>query len=154
MPLEPSGTQRHFRYIPTSVSKMNDTSSPSANGALSHAELRAPSPTPQPEITPEWMDDMTRRLSRETKRQIAQLENAAPVIGATREDAAVRAANVRTLDSLQRTLERLNRMEAERAARRAQKGNVNPQEARARIRARIIEIVEQYDRGSRADGDR
>ncbi|MBV9043887.1 MAG: hypothetical protein JO294_02070 [Alphaproteobacteria bacterium] len=97
---------------------------------------------------------MTRRLSRETKRQIAQLENAAPVIGATREDAAVRAANARTLDSLQRTLERLNRMEAERAARRAQKGNVNPQEARARIRARIIEIVEQYDRGSRADGDR
>ncbi|HXC56095.1 MAG TPA: hypothetical protein VNU97_12430 [Rhizomicrobium sp.] len=119
---------------------MNEPSSPLADGALSLAELRAHGVKPQ-DIDSNWMDDMVNRLFTELKRELAQLENAKPKVQHDRQDAAVRATNARTLDSLQRTLERLNRMEADRSARNATRGTINADEARARLEPRILEIV-------------
>jgi hypothetical protein len=111
---------------------MNETSSPLADGALSLAELRARGVTPH-DIDTAWMDDMINRLFVELKRELAQLENAKPG------NATERAQQSRTLDSLQRTLERLNRMKVQRAAHSDASGK--PAEARAKLEPRILKIV-------------
>ncbi len=129
---------------------MNQTSSPLADGALSLAELRARGVKPQ-DIDSDWMDQMANRLFVELKRELSQLENSKPRTEHDKADASVRALNARTLDSLQRTLERLNRMEAQRAARRAASGTLKPSEARARLRSRIVEIVARLEARSAPD---
>jgi hypothetical protein len=111
---------------------MNQTSSPLADGALSLAELRARGVTPH-DIDTAWMDDMINRLFVELKRELAQVESARPG------DATERAQNARTVDSLQRTLERLNRMKVQRAAH--SDTSQKPAEARARLEPRILGIV-------------
>ena len=131
---------------------MNATSSPLADGALSLDELRAHGVKPQ-DIDPKWMDDMTNRLLIELKRELSQLENAKPKTEFEKQDAATRALNARTLDSLQRTLERLNRMEAQRAASRAVKGQITPDEARKRLEPRILEIVARIRSEKDSEGD-
>ena len=131
---------------------MNATSSPLADGALSLGELRALGVKPQ-DIDSKWMDDMTNRLLVELKRELSQLENAKPKTEFEKQDAATRALNARTLDSLQRTLERLNRMEAQRAASRAVKGQITPDEARKRLEPRILEIVARIRSEKDSEGD-
>ena len=56
---------------------MNETSSPLADGALSLADLRALGVKPH-DIDSEWMDDMTKRIFTELKRELSQLENSKP----------------------------------------------------------------------------
>ena len=119
---------------------MNQTSSPLADGALSLAELRAQGVTPQ-DIDPEWMNQMTNRLFAELKRELSQLENSKPRAEYDQKDASVRALNARTLDSLQRTLERLTRMEAQRADRRSRYPEISAEEARDKLEPHILEIV-------------
>jgi hypothetical protein len=130
---------------------MNDLSSPLATGALSLAELRALGIKPQ-DINTDWMDEMAKRLFAELKRELSQLENAKPVTEFDKKDASTRALNARTLDSLQRTLERLNRMEADRSARAATKGTINATEARKRLEPRILEIVARIRSERTAEG--
>jgi hypothetical protein len=119
---------------------MNEPSSPLADGALSLVDLRSRGVTPT-DIDPIWMDDMTNRLFTELKRELSQLENSKPRIEHDKRDASVRALNARTLDSLQRTLERLTKMEAQRADRRAREGALSPDEARNKLEPHILEIV-------------
>ena len=111
---------------------MNKTSSPLADGALSLGELRALGVKPR-NIDTAWMDDMVDRLFVELKRELAQLENDKS------SDAKERAQNSRTLDSLQRTLERLNRMKVQRAAH--SDTSEKPAEVRARLKPRILGVV-------------
>jgi len=119
---------------------MNETSSPLADGALSLADLRALGVKPQ-DIDSEWMDDMTKRIFTELKRELSQLENSKPKTEHEKQDAATRALNARTLDSLQRTLERLNRMEAQRNARHSGTSKLKPADVRANIGRRVLEII-------------
>ena len=130
---------------------MNELSSPLADGALSLAELRAHGVKPQ-DIDSDWMDEMVNRLFSELKRELSQLENSKPKTAHEKQDATVRATNARTLDSLQRTLERLNRMEADRATRSAAKGSISGAEARKRLEPRILEIVARIQSRARDEG--
>jgi hypothetical protein len=122
---------------------MNETSSPLADGALSLAELRALGVKPH-EINTAWMDDMINRLFVELKRELAQLENAKP------DGANERAQNSRTLNSLQRTLERLNRMKVQRAAH--SDTSEKPAETRARLAPRILGVVARVSGGRDHEG--
>jgi hypothetical protein len=122
-----------------------------ADGPLTVAELRAEGIAPH-DIDNEWMDDMTKRLFKELKRELSQLENAKPTATNDKEDAAARALNARTLDSLQKTLERMNRMEAQRADRRARKGTVSPAEAREELEGEIIAIYGRITRRAPGEG--
>lgn len=91
--------------------------------------------TPE-DVTPEWMDLMVKRLLRELDRQLHQIEKS----GVT-SDANERAANARTLASLERALERLTRLEAERAARRETKVARSDDEARAALERRLDQLL-------------
>ena len=85
-------------------------------------QTRAPFSPAAADVTPEdidseWMNDMVKRLFRELKRQMCQLEN----LKEGTSTGPDRAANARTLSSLERTLERLARMERERELLREKK---------------------------------
>jgi hypothetical protein len=70
------------------------------------------------DINSEWMDVMVKRLFRELNRQLVQVESLKPEQAC----AADRVQNARVLASLERTLERLARLEKDREARREKKG--------------------------------
>ena len=90
------------------------------------------------EIDSEWMDKMTDRLCREFARQVQQQENMPATTNSSQ-----RLANVRGLDQLQRTLERLARHESVRSARRARKNSVSPDAAFAELERRLFAKLEQ-----------
>jgi hypothetical protein len=92
--------------------------------------------TPE-DINTEWLDDMVKRMFKELNRQICQLENLKEGAG-TGSD---RAANARTLGSLERTLERLARMEREREALREKKVAKKNDEARAALIRRLDQLL-------------
>ena len=75
----------------------------------------------------DWLDTMVGRLIKELERQVAMIE------AVTKEDSSStsRAADARTLAALENTLERLSRLERERAAVRAKKltHDANPRAA-------------------------
>lgn len=64
----------------------------------------------------EWLDDMVKKLMTVLEAQLNAVADTQP-----KADAATRAANARTLASLERTLERLSRLERERAQVREKK---------------------------------
>jgi hypothetical protein len=70
--------------------------------------------TPEPE--PQWLDTMVKKLITVLQAQLDAVSN----VG-TEGDARSRAADARTLASLERTLERLSRLEHERAVVREKK---------------------------------
>ena len=84
------------------------------------------------DVTPEWMDLMVKRLLRELDRQLNQIEKSGVPA-----DASERAANARTLASLERALERLTRLENERAGRRERKVAMSDDDARAEFQRRL-----------------
>ncbi len=114
---------------------MSPTASPASAEPLwrdkRHFEL-----TPD-DITPEWMDLMTKRLLRELDRQLHRIEDNKPP-----ETAAERAADARTLASLERTLERLTRLETERASMRERKVAKSDDDARAELERRLGRLVD------------
>jgi hypothetical protein len=64
----------------------------------------------------EWLDEMVKKLMTVLEAQLNAVAGAEP-----KGDAAGRAADARTLSALERTLERLSRLERERAAVREKK---------------------------------
>ena len=80
----------------------------------------------------DWLDTMVDRLIKELERQLATVSKA-PKKGST---ALTRAADARTLAALENTLERLSRLERERAAVRAKKLTHEPN-ARAALERRL-----------------
>jgi len=89
------------------------------------------------DIDSEWLNDMVKRLFKELNRQMCQLEGLKEGSGT----AADRAANARTLSSLERTLERLARMEREREALRQKKVARKNDEARDALIRRLDQLL-------------
>jgi uncharacterized Zn finger protein (UPF0148 family) len=79
---------------------------------------------------------MVKRLFREPQKQLSRIESTKPEDSDTKK-ASVRATNIRALDSLERTLERLARMEQERTAKRHTRATASKEEMRARLQHRI-----------------
>ena len=72
--------------------------------------MRPDAPPPQ-FSEPEWLDDMVKKLMTELERQLKAVADADPGEGS----AQSRAADARTLAALERTLERLSKLERERS---------------------------------------
>ncbi|HVV65988.1 MAG TPA: hypothetical protein VHC42_10990 [Rhizomicrobium sp.] len=88
------------------------------------------------DIDSEWMDQMVKRLFKELQKQLARVEATRPEDNDTKQ-AQVRTANVRTLSAIERTLERLARLEQQRIARRQTKAVASNDDMRARLQHRI-----------------
>ena len=86
-----------------------------------------------------WKDDIVKRLLLQLKRQLCQLENTKPTpeIG----QANIRAANVKTLASIERTLDRLLQMEQQRALARETKVAAKNDNALAELERRIDQLA-------------
>jgi hypothetical protein len=92
--------------------------------------------TPE-DIDSEWMNDMVKRLFKELNRQMCQLESIKEGTGT----APNRAANARTLSALERTLERLARMERERELLREKKVAKKNDEVRDALIRRLDQLI-------------
>jgi leucyl-tRNA synthetase len=88
------------------------------------------------DVDSEWMDQMVKRLFKELQRQLARVEATKPEDNDTK-TAAVRTANVRTLSAIERTLERLARMEQQRVASRKVRTTARNDELRAQLQHKI-----------------
>jgi hypothetical protein len=107
-------------------------------GYLTHAEIRARGVRPD-DIDENWLDMMVKRLFLELQRQLSQVENAKPA--PETEQASLRAANARTLASLERTMERLAKLEQQRACMRETRMAARNDSARAELERRIHCII-------------
>ena len=105
--------------------------------AAENAARRANEKLNPEDINSDWLDDRLKRLFNELDRQMKQVEESRT--GST--DAQGRAANARTLASLERTLERLSRTERERAAQRTSKALTKDGNRRAEIERKISRII-------------
>ena len=92
------------------------------------------------DIDSEWLDDMVKRLFKELRRQLSQIESTKPQDDDTK-NAAVRAANVRALSGIERTLERLARLEQQRALSRETKIRARNGEHRAELERRLDQLL-------------
>jgi hypothetical protein len=118
---------------------MTRTPNPTFGGDLSLDDIRAAGVTPD-DIDSDWLDEMVKRLFHELRRQLAQVEAAKPDSD-EHKDAARRAANVRALSGIERTLERLARMEQQRAAARETKIAAKNDEARAALERQLDQLL-------------
>ncbi|HEY0282975.1 MAG TPA: hypothetical protein VGC27_10180 [Rhizomicrobium sp.] len=99
-------------------------------------ELRAGAP----EVIDEtWKDDIVNRLLLQLKRQLCQLENTKPTTEI--DQANIRATNVKTLASIERTLDRLLQMEQQRALARETKVAAKNDGALAKLERRINLLI-------------
>jgi len=92
------------------------------------------------DINPDWLDNMVKRLFTEVQRQLSQVEG---FKAESNTGVAEREKNARTLASLEHTLERLNRLDAERSAIRKSKGlkhDGNVRKTLARKLSRVLAI--------------
>ena len=105
--------------------------------AAQNAARRAQEKLTPEDINSDWLDDMVKRLFNELDRQMKQVEDSRTAST----DATGRAANARTLASLERTLERLSRTERERAAQRTSKALTKDGNRRAEIERKISRII-------------
>ncbi len=92
------------------------------------------------DIDSEWLDEMVKRLFKELQRQLARVEATKPDDGDTK-TASVRTANVRTLSAIERTLERLARMEQQRVASRKVRTMARNDELRVEIEQRLDKLL-------------
>ena len=94
----------------------------------------------EPEVIDEaWKDDIVQRLLRELKRQLCQLENTKPTPEI--DQANIRIVNVRSIASMQRTLDRLLRQEEQLASERETKGAAKDDNALAELERRIDQLA-------------
>ncbi len=84
-------------------------------------------------VDSEWLDEMMTKLQRELERQLVRIGK----VKADEDNASERAADARTLTSLERTLERLARLERERAAVKEKKIAKHAEGARAELERRL-----------------
>jgi hypothetical protein len=101
--------------------------------------IAAPAPargalTPE-DIDEEWFDTMVKKLFSELERQLAQVAKSKPP------SAAARAADARTLSALERTLERLAKLERERVAVRERKVTRLNDNARQTLERRLDQLL-------------
>ena len=101
---------------------------------MTRRRVAASAPTPG-DIDEEWLDQMVKKLFRELEKQLAAVAGSKP------SDASSRAADARTLSSLERTLERLSRLERERAAVRERKVVRHDDDARAALERRLDKLL-------------
>jgi hypothetical protein len=99
------------------------------------------------DIPPAWIDDMVSRLFHELNRQIIWAERASKAESDKfgddyKDDIGRREKSAKILARLQTQLDRLTRLETERAHLRATKNHRTPAENRAAIRLRIMEIID------------
>jgi hypothetical protein len=118
---------------------MSRTPTRHIGGAPTRVEIEAAGITPN-DIDSEWMDQMVKRLFMELQKQLARVEATKPEDSDVKA-ASVRTANVRTLDVIERTLERLMRMELERVASRQTKTAVRNEQLRIQLEYRINTLL-------------
>jgi hypothetical protein len=111
---------------------------PRPEGEMTFAEIRARGVFAQ-DIDENWMDQMVKRLFIELQRQLSQVENSQKVEGETQ--ANLRSHNARTLAALERTLERLAKLEQQRALMRETKVAAKHDGARAELERRIDRLA-------------
>jgi hypothetical protein len=85
------------------------------------------------DVDSSWLDEMMTKLQRELERQLDRVSKATAEDDGARE----RAADARTLTALERTLERLARLERERAAVKEKKIAKHGESARAALERRL-----------------
>jgi hypothetical protein len=88
-------------------------------------------------IDDKWFEESFERLAREFARQLFQQENVPMSTGGP-----TRLANVRTLDQLNRLLERMARQHASNSKRRGSRFNTNPDAAFLALERRIFPLLE------------
>jgi len=84
-----------------------------------------------------WLDLMVKNLKDELQRQLARVSDAKH----ENDDARARAADARTLATLQTTLERLGRLEQQRALVRERKVAKDADGARAALERRLDKLI-------------
>ena len=99
-----------------------------------------------PDFDSEWLDTMVKKLITVLT---DQLEGVARAKAAAR-DARERAADARTLSSLERTLERLSKLERERASVREKKIARHDTDARAALERRLDKRLAATAKGEAA----
>jgi len=104
-------------------------------GALTRGQYSTRGVKPD-DVKPDWMDKMVKRLFSELQKQLARIEATKPDDNDTK-CASVRATNVRTLSSIEQTLERLARLEQQRIAKRQTRTVARNDELRASIQHKI-----------------
>ena len=87
----------------------------------------------------EWLDLMVKNLKDELQRQLARVRDTEEK--EEKSDARSRAADARTLASLQNTLERLGRLEQQRAMVRETKVRKDADGARAALERRLDKLL-------------
>ena len=97
----------------------------------------------------EWLDLMVKNLKDELQRQLARVCEAAPQPG--EDTTKMRASDARTLATLQNTLERLGRLEQQRAQVREKKVAGHDQDTRAALERRLDKLLETGAAPQRAD---
>ena len=97
-------------------------------------EIRARAP-----IDDTWKDEFVESLLRELRRQLQQLQNAAPT--AEPDQAGIRAQNVATLARIERSLERLTKMQEAQILKRDITKAAQNDDARAALERRLDELL-------------
>lgn len=93
------------------------------------------------DIDSEWLDRMVKRLFKELQKQLARIEATKPSDNDPKQ-ASVRAANVRALSTIERTLERLMRAEQQRVAQRKVMTVMQHDQRRADLISRLDKLLE------------
>jgi len=86
-----------------------------------------------------WKDDIVQRLLRELKRQLCQLENTKPTPEI--DQANIRIVNVRAIVAMERTLDKLFRMDEQRELKRETKVAAKNDNALAELERRIDQLA-------------
>jgi|SRR5947207_7402784 len=102
------------------------------------------------DIDPNEMDNVIMRIFKELRRQLSMMESAKPEHLETPD----RERHARILSNLERTMERLVRLQSERAEARKSKAANSDDNPRARVRAKIAELIELEFKGENSRGDR
>jgi hypothetical protein len=87
----------------------------------------------------EWLDLMVKNLKDELQRQLARVRDSGEN---EKSDARSRAADARTLAVLQNTLEKLGRLEQQRAVVRETKVSTHEQGARTALERRLDKLLD------------
>ena len=97
-------------------------------------EIRARAP-----IDDRWKEEFVESLLRELRRQLQQLQNAAPT--AETDQAGIRAQNVATLARIERSLERLTKMQEAQILKRDISTAAKNDDAHAALERRLDELL-------------
>jgi len=112
--------------------------------APEQSRVRAP-------IDTKWKEEFVESLLRELRRQLQQLQNAAPT--AEPDQAGIRAQNVATLARIERSLDRLTKMHEAQTLKRDLTMAAKDDDAHAALERRLDELLVAARTKSVAGGD-